>query len=53
MSCNPIHTLRESEGSRLELKVQRESLHEADRDARDVASKGKVAQRGDDLYLEN
>jgi hypothetical protein len=32
---------------------QRESSHEADRDARDVALKGKVARRGDDLYLEN
>lgn len=33
--------------------VQRESSHEADRDARDVVLKGKVARRGDDLYLEN
>jgi len=43
---------------------QRESSHEADRDARDVALKGKVARRGrwleekggrrgDDLNLEN
>jgi hypothetical protein len=31
--------------------VQRESSHEADRDARDVALKGKVARRGDDFVL--
>lgn len=32
---------------------KREPSHEADRDTRDVALKGKVARRGDDLYLEN
>jgi len=33
--------------------LQRESLYKADYNARDIALKGKVARRGDNLYLKN